>query len=168
MKPKIDKSFFIDRAGEFAIIIPVVGGIVQEFNDHEYKGKLSSKTVGKHINVLKEICEKQLYNTRVGNYKLIEVYTTTKSKNLEWTIVKLKERAKELGVAIKSIEDKKEEYLKLNPKNNYNYETRLKANLLDKSQTINLLALTEIDFEKAKKEVAEVKSQIFKEHGIQY
>lgn len=168
MKPKIDKTFFIDRTGGLAIFVPVVGGIVQEFNDHEYKGKLSEKTAGKHINVLKEICEKQLYNTRVGNTKLIEIYTTTKCKNLEWTIVKLKERAKELNVVVKSIEDRKEEYLKLNSKNNYNYETRLKANLLDKSMVINLLALTEIDFEKAKKEIAEVKLQIFKEHGIQF
>lgn len=160
---KTDTNFYIDRTVGLPIIVPVANGIVKEFNDHEYNGHLSSKTVGKHISELKEICATKLYKTWVKNWNIGQVYNNTKYNNLEWKIINLKkEIERNNSIIIVRFND----YYGKESENNFNQ--RRSNHEMTKKQAVNLLAELEDKFKEAQEKVNFAKLQVFNEHGIQF
>lgn len=160
---KVDGNFYIDRTVGFPIVVPVINGIVQEFDDHEYNGHLSSKTVGKHINELREICNAQLYKTWLKNFKIGKTYIETTYNNLEWKIHNLKRELAQLNNTI--IVRLNDYYRK---ETEYNFKERYRTHELTKTQAANMLATLEAKFEEAKEKVRLAKLEVFNEHGIQF
>ncbi len=160
---KADTNFYIDRTVGLPIIVPVINGIVQEFNDHEYHGHLSSKTVGKHISELKEICTTKLYKTWVKNWNIGQVYNSTSYNNLEWKIINLK---KEIDRNNSTIIVKLNDYYR--KETEYDFQNRYRVHELNKTQAVNLLAKLEEEFKEAQEKVNFAKLQVFNEHGIQF
>jgi predicted nucleic acid-binding Zn-ribbon protein len=160
---KVDTNFYIDRTSGFPIVINVINGIVQEFDDHEYHGHLSSKTVGKHISELKEICTTKLYKTWLKNFNIGQVYNNTGYNNLEWKIHNLKRQLEQLN---KTIIVRLNDYYR--KETEYNFNERYRTHELTKTQAANMLATLEAEFEEAKEKVRLAKLQVFNEHGIQF
>lgn len=165
MEARIDTSFHIDRMSGFGIVVPVKAGIIQEFDDHEYHGHLSSKVVGKHITVLKELVETKLYKTRVHNFDLFKAYTETGIKNIEYTLLQLRRRLSELDKTI--VPPTEGDYF-YNRNSRQNYEIRMDERKLNISQVKEQIKEAEKKFAIARNVIEDVKQKIFEEHGIQY
>lgn len=165
MKP-IDTNFYIDRMFGFPIVIPVVGGIVQEFYDQEYHGHLSGKTVGKHINELRKICKTKLHKSWVKHWAVASTYDKTKYSNLEYHISLMK---KEIEKFDKSIVVRSEipGYHSYYPEPIASFNNRQKQLNLSKTEAVNLLAELEGKFVAAQEEIRLAKLKVFQEHGIE-
>jgi hypothetical protein len=166
---KADTNFYIDRMFGLPIVVPVINGIVQEFNDQEYHGHLSNKTAGKHISELKEICTTKLYKTWVKNWSVARRYNETNYNNLRFQIDTLK---RELANLTKTIVVKSDSvgvpitYRKY--ESNANFVTRVTKHELSKTQAINMLAELEEKFKEAQEKINFAKLQVFNEHQIQF
>ncbi len=162
---EIDNSFYIDRTQGFCIVFPVKQGIVQPFDDHEYHGHLSGKTVGKHISELQKICTNQLYKTWIKHFKIANSYAETKYSNLKFEIYNTKKRIAELNKTTIVINDKNNDYYRYESISFF--ENRKKEHQLNKFQSENLLVQLEEKLKQAQTKIDSVKLKVFNEHGIQ-
>lgn len=166
MEARIDTSFHIDRISGFGIIVPLKAGIIQEFNDQEYHGHLSSKFVGKHINELKEFVEEKLYKTRINNINIYKAYTETGIKNIEFDLFRFNKRLSELDKTHIPEPSKSDYFYTTNSK--AVYEGRVKEREMSIKHLREIIEREQAKFDAAKKVIDAVKLDIFKEHGIQY
>ena len=160
---KADTNFYIDRMFGLPIVVPVKSGIVQEFNDQEYNGHLSSKTAGKHISELKEICTTKLHKTWVKNWSIARMYSETNYNSLRFKIDNLK---RELEGHNKTIIVRFSDYYR--KETEYNFNERYRIHELNKTQAINMLAELEEKFKEAQEKINFAKLQVFNEHQIQF
>jgi len=166
---KADTNFYIDRMFGLPIVVPVLNGIVQEFNDQEYHGHLSNKTAGKHISELKEICTTKLYKTWVKNWSIAKMYNETKYNNLEFQIDNLKRELANFNKIIIVKGDSAGVPISYRTyESNANFETRVRKHELNKTQAINMLAELEEKFKEAQEKINFAKLQVFNEHQIQF
>ena len=144
MKVIVNSSFVIDRISGFPILVPVKKGIIQEFYDREYNGKLSEAVAGKHVSELITLCKNKLYKTWVKNYDLGNVMMQTGLRNKEYA---LHVAQKELDMANKTI--------------SYN------STSLQKMWSERIVELKK-EIAEAKAIVDRKKEEIFQEHGIKF
>lgn len=160
---KADTNFYIDRMFGLPIVVPVINGIVQEFNDQEYHGHLSGKTAGKHISELKKICTTKLYKTWVKNWSIGQVYNNTNYNSLRFKIDNLK---RELEGHNKTIIVRLNDYYR--KETEYTFNERYRTHELNKIQAKNMLAELEEKFKEAQEKINLAKLQVFNEHQIQF
>lgn len=166
MTTKVDNSFYIDRIFGYGIVIPVINGIVQEFHDHEYKGKLAAASVGKHINELQAICKKHLYKTWVKSRDVGEAYLRTNFNYLEYRVHMLELNLKKLESHkfISYEEEQKLYYWKHSTKEDYNY--RVSSHKAEIEQTKRILQKATEDLNEARRVVNETKAKVSEKHGF--
>jgi hypothetical protein len=166
---KADTNFYIDRMFGLPIVVPVINGIVQEFNDQEYHGHLSNKTAGRHISELKEICSTKLHKTWVKNWSIAKMYNETKYNNIEFQIDNLKRELVNFNKTIIVKGDSAGVPISYRTyESNANFETRVIKHELNKTQAKNMLAELEEKFKEAKEKINFAKLQVFNEHQIQF
>ncbi len=163
---RIDTDFYIDRMFGLPICFPVKAGIIQEFQDHEYHGHLSSKVVGKHVDVLKAICKNDLHKSWVKNFSIGQAYCKFKYSNLEFAIGNLKQ---EIANFDKTIFVKKESWgIYHTIESALDFDFRIQQHELSKTQAKNLLSELEEKFVQVKNEISLVKLKVFNEHNTQF
>jgi len=158
-----DTNFYIDRMFGLPIVVPVLNGIVQEFNDQEYNGHLSNKSAGKHISELKDICTNKLYKTWVKNWSIGKVYNSTSYNKLQWQILNLK---KEIERNNSTVIVRFSDYYRKESENDFNQ--RRSNHEMTKKQAVNMLAELEEKFKEAQEKINLAKLQVFNEHQIQF
>jgi len=161
-----DNSFYIDRMFGFGIVIPVINGIVQEFHDHEYKGKLAAASVGKHINELQSICKTHLYKTWVKSRDVGEAYLKTNFNTLEYRVKMLELNLKKLESHkfISYEEEQKLYYWKHSSKDDYNY--RVSSHKAEIEQAKKVLQKVIEELNEARKVIDETKAKVSEKHGF--
>jgi hypothetical protein len=150
----------------FPIIIPVSKGIIQEFNDSEYHGHLSSKVVGKHIDELKDICKNKLYKSWVKNWSIAKVYSETRYNNILFDIQTVKRNIAIFEKTTIAQPTKSDYYYKFESKESFN--ERVQTLSLNKKQAYILLRELEEKLKDAEGKINFAKLQVFNEHQTQF
>jgi hypothetical protein len=150
----------------FPIIIPVSKGIIQEFNDSEYHGHLSSKVVGKHIDELKDICKNRLYKSWVKNWSIAKVYAETRYNNIVFDIQAVKQKIAIFEKTTITRPSKSDYFYRVVSDKTFN--ERVENLSLNKKQAYILLRELEEKLKDAEDKINFAKLQVFNEHQTQF